>query len=613
MRSRVLALAVAFVALAVAYPSPPIAAGFCVLVAVVPLILGARFEVDRVAQAAVAIGAMMAGILVARASSSPVEGPLLLSERTLLLGLPMLAVAGARACLVRPIYGEKLTLLAALVALTAAGRSQTGVVFPTLAALATASGLLALRTADPSRASLRHLEARHFVGMVFGASMAAGLAYFATWSLPRVHDAMIARIMARAERNRTGFADRMMLGSMSGMLQSDSVVMRVRGPAPPLLRGVVLVNYQGGQWESSIEASVPEVVETPTEPHGQPIEIEHSGRLPRYFVPLGVQDVTSSSGYLERYENGLMSSPTREAFAKRLWLREGDQPDKPPPRLEELHVPRRLMPELTRTLHKWGAEGLPPREALELLSQRLARDYRYSLDFDRDPTADPILDFLNTHKEGHCEYFASAFALLARAARIPARVIAGYRVMETSPLGYFIVRERNAHSWVEVWLDGRWVTFDPTPASEMNAATPISTPWIGALFDGLRTAWEAADDWLERRTAFELSLVLVTLLGTLVLVRAFRGRAQNKTVKDFDVPRELEALVRALRRVGIERAPHETLGTLARRVRDADQLRDEVRSEVAAALVRYERFRYGDDRDDDALVGLERATAQVAT
>lgn len=612
MKQRVVGLTVLVVAIAMAYSAPEVAQICCLAMGLVPVVVGARVEVDRVAQAAVTIVAMMTGVLAARWTAIPVEVPTLLSERTLLLGLPMLAVAAARACLVRPMYGDRLTLLAALVALTAAGRAQTGWVFPVLAAVATLLGLLALRISDPSRAPLRVLEARHFVGLAFGALTAAALAGLATWTLPRVHDAMMARMMARAERNRTGFSDAMWLGAMQGMLESNTVVMRVRGAAPPLLRGVIFTQYHQGRWETGAEAVVPEVVETSVERGSQPTEVEHAGRPTRYFLPLGADDVAVSSGIFERDPRGI-ARPSPNAHAKRVWFDTGELPRGPPPTLADLQVPRKISSELQSILESWGAAGRPPREALETIEARLLRDYTYSLESERSPSADPVLDFLKTHKQGHCEYFAAAFALLARSARVPARVVAGYRVSERSPLGYMIVRERNAHSWVEVFVDDHWETFDPTPASDLAAASPATTPWISAMLDGLRTGWEAVDDWFGRRSAFELSLALVTLLGALVMVRAWRARGVKGQVVVADQPKELTSLWRALKQAGVERAPSDTLGALARRVEAAEQLKAEIREEVAAALRGYERHRYGGEgTNSEALGAISRAASRVA-
>lgn len=614
MNQRFLGLTVLLTASALAYSAPSGTNIVCMVVGAFAFLCGPRFEVDRVAQAAVSVVAMMGGVFAARLTPAPEDSLTTLSERTLLLGLPMLFIAAARSCLVKPIYGDRLTLLAALVALTASGRVQSGWAFPIFAALVCVAGLLAARAADPSRPPLAQLERRHYIGMGFGLATAAGLAVFATWTLPRAHEAMIARFMARGERDRTGISDSMSLGSMEGMFQSDSVVVRLRGGAPPLLRGVVLSSYTSSysRWEISSESHVREVVETQTEPASPGmIEAEYASRGRRYFLPLGARDVTSSSGFYERDIYGI-ARPNVSLFGKRLWFREGEPPSVPAPTLTELEVPARIFPELRAILDDWGATDKSPREVLEIIERRLLTDYTYSLEFQRTPRIDPVLDFLRNKKEGHCEYFASAFALLARAAKVPTRVVAGYRVTEQSPFGYHIVRERNAHSWVEAWVDDRWVTYDPTPAGDLAASAPTETPWLSALFDGIRTGWESVDDWFTRRSAFELSLALSALVGALLMVRALRGyRGKTRSVAE-EIPYELVALARALKARGVERAPHETLGALARRVLAAERLSEETRAEIAAALTAYERFRYGGDGDPTAALGdLQRAAARL--
>ena len=73
--------------------------------------------------------------------------------------------------------------------------------------------------------------------------------------------------------------------------------------------------------------------------------------------------------------------------------------------------------------------------------------------------------------------FASAMVLLARVEGIPARVVGGYHVSEVNPFtGRAIVRDRDAHAWVEAWIEGAWRKWDPTPVSESFARS-------GSAFD----------------------------------------------------------------------------------------------------------------------------------
>ena len=80
--------------------------------------------------------------------------------------------------------------------------------------------------------------------------------------------------------------------------------------------------------------------------------------------------------------------------------------------------------------------------------------------------SDPVDRFLFETRRGFCEHYASAFAVMMRAAGIPARVVLGYQGGELNPVGgHMIVRQSDAHAWTEVWLEGTgWRRVDPTAA-----------------------------------------------------------------------------------------------------------------------------------------------------
>ena len=94
----------------------------------------------------------------------------------------------------------------------------------------------------------------------------------------------------------------------------------------------------------------------------------------------------------------------------------------------------------------------------------LKKNYRYTLELTWQPGRQPISTFLFNAKTGHCEYFASSMAILLRAAGVPTRLVNGFLMGDYNPVGDdYIVRQSDAHSWVEVYVDGQWVEFDPTP------------------------------------------------------------------------------------------------------------------------------------------------------
>lgn len=125
----------------------------------------------------------------------------------------------------------------------------------------------------------------------------------------------------------------------------------------------------------------------------------------------------------------------------------------------------------------------------------LRENFGYTLVLER-PTigADPTEWFLTDRQIGHCEYFASAMALMCREVGIHARVITGYVATEyNDSAGSYTVRESNAHAWVEAMVaPGLWRRFDPTPPGELLAIHSVSDSlWrrIGRLIDVVENAW----------------------------------------------------------------------------------------------------------------------------
>ncbi len=109
----------------------------------------------------------------------------------------------------------------------------------------------------------------------------------------------------------------------------------------------------------------------------------------------------------------------------------------------------------------------PPEERIRRLEVHLTRRYDYTVDFTGRSTDDPLEDFLFVYRSGQCEYFASAMVLMLRSQGVPARLVTGFLGGEYNLFeGYYMVRDSNAHAWVEAYLPGRgWRTYDPTPAA----------------------------------------------------------------------------------------------------------------------------------------------------
>ena len=172
-----------------------------------------------------------------------------------------------------------------------------------------------------------------------------------------------------------------------------------------------------------------------------------------------------------------------------------ESPSAYPPEFAEryLQLPDRLdprIPELARELT--DPEPTPYLRALAI-EHYLSSRYGYTLQLPSRTPEDPVADFLFDRRRGHCEYFASSMAILLRSAGIPSRIVNGFRGAQFNQLNAsYIVRAREAHSWVEAFIPGAgWMTFDPTPAG--NAAS--STLWSRwqLYLDASREFWR---EWI---------------------------------------------------------------------------------------------------------------------
>jgi transglutaminase-like putative cysteine protease len=146
-------------------------------------------------------------------------------------------------------------------------------------------------------------------------------------------------------------------------------------------------------------------------------------------------------------------------------------------------LPPRI-PELAKQITAGSASDA---ERAGRLTAWLSRELRYSLDLERRTTLEPLEEFLFVRREGNCEYFATALAVMLRSVAIPSRVVNGFQRGEWNPYGgYWVVRMRDAHSWVEAHVNGAWVTLDPSPR---GAAPSAPLTGVTLYMDGLRMRW----------------------------------------------------------------------------------------------------------------------------
>jgi transglutaminase-like putative cysteine protease len=119
--------------------------------------------------------------------------------------------------------------------------------------------------------------------------------------------------------------------------------------------------------------------------------------------------------------------------------------------------------------------GTPYEQALALQDHFRDGTFTYDLEVERGHSGDALERFLFETRSGYCEQFAGAYAAMARAVGLPARVAVGFTPGELGPDGRYVVRGANGHAWPEVYLEGYgWVPFEPTPGRGIPGATPYT-------------------------------------------------------------------------------------------------------------------------------------------
>lgn len=603
-RAAVLPVLVVAATYAVVGPTA-VLAGVAALAALLTVVLRARMRLGLVAQALLA-GLLFAIAVAVVTSAFVVPEPVPLG--TLRRGwsataFALLVVATSRLYVAQPYGGDSVTMAVALFALAACGGTISGPVFPAAVTLFLVTAVVARRLADPGRAPLRAVSARSILAATAGMGLAATFAWGSNIVLPEAHSWMVRQIMLAA-RPRSGFTTRIWLGSLQGLLLSDEVVLRLRGPRADYLRGHVYTEYYGGRWAAGprdflVVKSLPRALSN-VEPERQTVVELVEDDPERYFLPLGAAEVAVPVGRAGVHRTGIVA-PLAADPVDRYWFHQ-DGPRAHAvvgPTDRDVFIEPYLARQLARVSDRLTRHaGTDVARQLRAIERGLQTEYGYSLTFERSGEHDPVVGFLLHDRTGHCEYFASAMVLISRARGIPARLVGGYRVAEFNELGgYYIVRQRNAHTWVEAWVPGEgWRTYDPTPAAELSRSMPTTTPWTSAVGDLARTGWAALVRWLDQRTPLEFVGSLLTLVVLAIVARWLRARRQRAAADDgWRAEPPLECFVRlaeALAQRGLTREAHEPIEALARRVQRSE-LPAELRGQAAKLLWRYVALRYG--------------------
>ncbi len=504
----------------------------------------------------------------------------------------------------------------------------------------------------------RILNSRRVVGTSFlGSTAALSVVFFLIAGmvfllLPRIGVGLDLPLRRRGLL-LTGFAEQIQLGGHGVLRENPRVVMRIESPggAPPIgshFRGVAFDHYQDGRWSRSPLAAPGALattlksyrsaervlapvhgyhfIEPPTDLEVALSSLRSAKRSEVYLEPLdstvlfvpgpemplavtlppswyfatpwplliGSDDelvVRSRPGSLHYtvYSSPQSLDPTKANFAP------------PPAELSAyLQLPANLPPRVAALAKQLTAEHRHPHEQVQALVSYLQNNYAYTTQLPKMADSEPLDAFLFDRKRGHCEYFASALAILLRTLGIPSRSVNGYFGGEWNEYGhYLVVRQQHAHSWVEAYLSGvGWVSYDPTP---LSALLPPQTGLLWRarkLADSLEMSWNKYILEYDLRTQQRLSdkvhlllrpsallgrailnislwLLIAVVLGFAGWLTAQAGRRflRNRHYRQTPVLQvqyatqdHLRRALRVLRRRGFEQRPGETLRQLAERV-----------------------------------------------
>jgi transglutaminase-like putative cysteine protease len=158
-----------------------------------------------------------------------------------------------------------------------------------------------------------------------------------------------------------------------------------------------------------------------------------------------------------------------------------------------LQLPSDLPPRIGELAREWTAGATTPQEKALAIEKHLEADYRWDKDTPSKQAKEPIDHFLFESKTGHCEFFSSSMAVMLRSVGVPTRTVNGFASGKYNSYGgFYVVRQGDAHSWVEVYVDGTgWVTVDPTPVAGSVPAGELSQPWnsMAEMLEAVSQRW----------------------------------------------------------------------------------------------------------------------------
>jgi transglutaminase-like putative cysteine protease len=368
----------------------------------------------------------------------------------------------------------------------------------------------------------------------------------------------------------------------------DTPVMYVRTGAPAYWRGLVFDTYRDGQWTASnrgyveLQPYVPPRLLPPAPPNNlgtfvqtfrvlRPLPGVISAAYPIQSLYVPVAALRQDAYGTFRTPSGLRPGQTYSAvsYLPNLTAQELEKAPFAGPMGGE-YLDYSVLSQQARSLARQAVEGHTETQfdTVMALTNYLQANFQYSQQLGHVPPGrDPVDWFLFDVKIGYCEQFATAETLMLRSLGIPARLATGYSTGDYDPvLDQSIVRERDAHAWVEVWFpDHGWVPVDPSPGFSPLAATQFPSHWAAGGLARLLPHLEIGAPLAAIGSLGLLAVIPPAVAIALMVVIAWawlrtrrsprRARAGRTSKQESELLRLYE---RVQRRLGRRRAPPET-------------------------------------------------------
>lgn len=277
------------------------------------------------------------------------------------------------------------------------------------------------------------------------------------------------------------FSESFRLGQSPNL--SDRVIMTVDAPSGHFWRAMTYDFYTGNTWRATETEKVDKV--TPPSLARERFDATFELQVPQQSLLFAANEparvnipVQFQTGADRTYSTALRSVRSSQAserytvtsfvsVADKAILRRAPTVYSDYIRQKYLQLPSTLPQRVRDLAHKIAANEADPFDIAEAIESYLRVTYHYAPQVKAPPAGrDPVDYFLFDLKEDFCEYFASSMVVLLREMGVPARVVEGYTVGTLDPnTGKFVVKELDAHAWVEAYFPNYgWIEFEPTPS-----------------------------------------------------------------------------------------------------------------------------------------------------